>query len=211
MLLHLVKKDFLLIKKYILIMMVITIAIPVFIMWRTPEIVGFIAFLISVIFAEFMLYQCISMKEIKYPKADAFLCATPYSRNEIVIARYIFLLLIFAYCVFAYSALNFIFPQIELLSLSNVLLALLISAILFGICTPVQYKIGYEKTKYLFTIVIVATPFILPSLKNVSLNLNVFASLSVLTQNLILLGTIVIVLGISLFASISIYQKKELL
>ncbi|MCS4465621.1 ABC-2 transporter permease [Clostridium botulinum] len=119
-------------------------------MWRTPEFLGFGAFLISTIFAEFMLYQYVSMTELKYPKADALLCATPYSRRSIVAARYIFLLLIFVYCVLAYSIVSLILPQVKLLSLSNVLAVMLISAILFGVYTPIQYKLGYEKTKYFF-------------------------------------------------------------
>ncbi|APQ95707.1 ABC-2 transporter permease [Clostridium botulinum] len=212
MLISLVKKDILLVKKYMLVMMIITIAIPIFIMWRTPEFLGFGAFLISTIFAEFMLYQYVSMTELKYPKADALLCATPYSRRSIVAARYIFLLLIFVYCVLAYSIVSLILPQVKLLSLSNVLAVMLISAILFGVYTPIQYKLGYEKTKYFFSIVIVATPFMLPTLTKlwISLDLSWLSSTPSFLWNLIMIAMIILVLGVSVITSINIYEKKEL-
>lgn len=37
MLFHLVKKDFLIVKKYVLIMLVAAIAIPPIMLWRAPE------------------------------------------------------------------------------------------------------------------------------------------------------------------------------
>lgn len=212
MLVSLVKKDILIVKKYIFMMMIMTIAIPIFIMWRMPEFSGFSAFLISTIFAEFMLYQYVSMKELKYPKADALLCAAPYPRRTIVAARYTFVLLIFAYSALSYGILSLIFPQIKFLSLSNVLTVLLILTTLFGVYAPVQYKLGFEKTKYFFTIVIVATPFLLPALmkQGVTQNLNWLSSMSLLVRILIMIAIIILVLSVSLITSVKIYEKKEL-
>ncbi|NFD77375.1 ABC-2 transporter permease [Clostridium botulinum] len=212
MLISLVKKDILLVKKYMLIMMIIAIAIPIFIMWRIPEFLGFSAFLISTIFAEFMLYQYVSMAELKYPKADALLCATPYPRHSIVVARYIFLLLIFTYSILAYSIVALILPGIKFLSLSNVLAVMLISAILFGVYTPIQYKLGYEKTKYFFSIVIVGTPFLLPTLAKlrILLDFSWLSSTPSFLWNLIMIAIIILVLSVSVITSIKIYEKKEL-
>ncbi len=213
MLISLMKKDILLVKKYMLMMMIVAMAIPIFIMWRMPEFLGFSAFLVSTIFAEFMLYQYVSMAELKYPKADALLCATPYPRRTIVAARYTFLLLIFAYCILAYSVVALIFPQIEFLSLSSILTVLLISTTLFGVYTPIQYKLGYEKTKYFFSIVIVATPFLLPTLTKlpISLELNELSSMHSSDWILITTAIIIVVLSVSVITSIKIYEKKELL
>ncbi|QUH21365.1 ABC-2 transporter permease [Alkaliphilus sp. B6464] len=213
MLISLVKKDILLVKKYMLVMMIVTTAIPIFIMWRAPEFLGFSAFLILTIFAEFMLYQYVSMAELKYPKADALLCATPYPRHTIATARYTFLLLIFAHCILSYSVVALIFPQIEFLSLSNVLTVLLISTTIFSVYTPIQYKLGYEKTKYFFSIVIVATPFLLPTLTKlpISLELNGLYSMPSYARILIMTAIIIVVLSVSITTSIKIYEKKELL
>lgn len=213
MLLHLVKKDILLVKKYFLFTMLVVVVIPLFIMLRIPEFLGFNAFLISVIFAEFMLYQYVSMAEMKYPKATALLCGTPYPRSMLVKARYAFLLLIFAYCYVAYTVLALFVPKVEYLTPLSILTSLLILTILFGIYTPIQYKLGYEKTKYFFSIVIVATPFILPGLSNVDIKLN-FSELSampMLAKYLILIVAVIAILCISLIVSIKIYSKKDLL
>ena len=48
MLLHLVKKDFLIVKKYVLIMLVAAIAIPPVMLWRAPEYGGVMGFILSV-------------------------------------------------------------------------------------------------------------------------------------------------------------------
>ena len=74
MLLHLVKKDFLIVKKYVLIMLVAAIAIPPVMLWRAPEYGGVMGFILSVIFAVFMLLQYVSLKEYQCPKASALLC-----------------------------------------------------------------------------------------------------------------------------------------
>lgn len=213
MLLHLVKKDILLVKKYLLFMLLVVIAFPLFIMARNPEFLGFNTFLISVIFTEFMLYQYVSIAEMKYPKATALLCGTPYSRSMLIKARYAFLLLIFTYCYVAYTVLALFVPKVEYLTLLSILTALLISTILFGVYTPIQYKLGYERTKYFFSIVIVATPFILPALSNVDIRLDFIelSAMSLLTKCLILIVAVIAILCISLIVSIKIYSKKDLL
>ena len=78
MLLHLVKKDFLIVKKYVLIMLVAAIAIPPVMLWRAPEYGGGMGFILSVIFAVFMLLQYVSLKEYQCPKASALLCAAHF-------------------------------------------------------------------------------------------------------------------------------------
>ncbi|MGN8842818.1 ABC-2 transporter permease [Niallia sp. HCP3S3_B10] len=213
MLLHLVKKDILLVKKYLLFMLLVVIAFPLFIMARNPEFLGFNNFLISVIFTEFMLYQYVSIAEMKYPKATALLCGTPYSRSMLIKARYAFLLLIFTYCYVAYTVLALFVPKVEYLTLLSTLTALLISTILFGVYTPIQYKLGYERTKYFFSIVIVATPFILPALSNVDIRLDFIelSAMSMLAKCLILIVAVIAILCISLIVSIKIYSKKDLL
>ena len=77
MLFYLVKKDFLLIKKYLPIIMLIPFAIPVMMMIQASQFLGLSAFIMSVVFTVFMLYQYVLMAEMKYPKAEALLCATP--------------------------------------------------------------------------------------------------------------------------------------
>lgn len=90
MLFHLVKKEFLIVKKYVLIMLIAAILIPPVMRWRTPEFAGTFGFILSVIFSIFMLLQYVSLKEYQFPKAAMLLCATPFSRSIMVLSKYIF-------------------------------------------------------------------------------------------------------------------------
>ncbi|MBX4267124.1 ABC-2 transporter permease [Clostridium estertheticum] len=213
MLFHLVKKDFLLIKKYLLLMILIPIAIPILMMIQSSQLLGLSSFVMSVIFTVFMLYQYVLMAEMKYPKAEALLCATPYSRSTLVKARYVFLLLLFAYCCVAYNVLALLFAKIEYLTPSTYLIAMLISVILFGIYTPIQYKLGFEKTKYFFVLVIMGAPFLMVLLikANIKLNFTGLSAITILVQYLISIVAIIAIIFISMNVSIKIYSKKELL
>ncbi|GCD11591.1 ABC-2 transporter permease [Clostridium tagluense] len=219
MLLHLVKKDFLLVKKYLPLFVILPFAIPLLIMiqashlTQVSQFLGLIAFVLSVIFAVFMLYQYVLMAEMKYPKAEALLCSTPYSRSALVKARYAFLLLIFAYCCVAYNLLALLFAKIEYLTPFSYLIALLISVILFGVYTPLQYKLGFEKTKYFFMILIMGSPFSLTLLikANIKLDFTRFSAMPMFVQYLIPIVAIIAILFISMKVSIKIYLKKELI
>lgn len=64
MLIHLVRKDFLIVKKYVLLMLAVCVIIPPFMMWRTDAAyVGAMSFVLSAIFSVFMLLQYVSSKE----------------------------------------------------------------------------------------------------------------------------------------------------
>ena len=218
MLLQLVKKDFLLIKKYWLLLAILPFISIALVLVQSSHLIqvsqflGLIAFVLSVIFTIFMLYQYVLVAELKYPKAEALLCSTPYSRCSLVKARYTFLLLIFAYCCVAYNVLALLFAKIKFLTPFNYLIALMICVILFGIYTPVQYKLGYEKTKYFFMIVIMGSPFILTLLikVNIKVNFTGVSAMPMFLQYLIPIVAIIAILFISMNISIKIYSKKEL-
>ena len=87
----------------------------------------------------------------------------------------------------------------------------LIISVFIGIYLPIQYKFGYEKTKFAFGVIIVASPFILPLLMRAgSLNLSF---LSMFSPYLVYGGIVLIgfaVLAISASLSIKIYDKADL-
>ena len=99
----LLKKDFLIVKKYVLIMLVVIALIPPVMRWRTPEFTGAFGFILSVIFGVFMLLQYVSLKEYQFPKAAILLCATPFSRKAIVSSKYIFCMAIYAICCIVFE------------------------------------------------------------------------------------------------------------
>lgn len=103
MLFNLIKKDILIVKKYVLIMLVAAVLIPPFMLWRAPEYTGVLGFMLSVILCIFMLLQYVSLKEYQFPKAATLLCATPFSRNMIVLSKYIFCIANFVACCIIYA------------------------------------------------------------------------------------------------------------
>lgn len=93
---HLVRKDFLIVKKYVLLMLAICVFIPPFMMWRIDATyVGSMSFILVAIFSVFMLLQYVSLKENQYAKASTLLCATPYPRKLLVLSKYVLGLLIY--------------------------------------------------------------------------------------------------------------------
>ena len=86
-----------------------------------------------------------------------------------------------------------------------------IVSVFIGIYLPIQYKFGYEKTKFALGVIIMASPFILPLLMRAgSLNLNF---LSMFSPYLVYGGIVLIgfaILAISASLSIKIYDKADL-
>lgn len=211
MLFALIKKDFLIVKKYVLIMLLFIFLIPPFMRWRTPEFTGVLGFVLSVIFAVFMLLQYVSLKEYQSPKAATLLCATPFTRKAMVLSKYIFCMAIYVICCIAFGIETLIIPGLGTADITMFALMFLVTALFIGLYLPVQYKLGYEKTKFAFVVVIMASPIILPVLMRME-NLDL-AFLSALSPYLICGGIVLIgfvVLAISAALSVKIYDKADL-
>jgi hypothetical protein len=211
MLFSLLKKDFLIVKKYVLIMLVAAVLIPLFMLWRAPEYTGVLGFMLSVIFCVFMLLQYVSLKEYQFPKAATLLCATPFSRGMIVLSKYIFCVIAYAICCVIYGIETLIVPELGSLDIKLFVLMFLLTSAFISVYLPVQYKLGYEKTRFTFVVVIMASPIILPQLmkmENVNLNF-----LSLLSPIFAYGGIILLSFGIlivSVFLSIRFYSSVDL-
>ena len=213
MLFHLIKKDVLIVKKYVLIMLVLAVLIPPFMLWRIPQLqyAGILGFMVSVNFCVLMLLQYVSLKEYQFPKAATLLCATPYSRRMIVLSKYIFCMIIYAACCLIYGIETLVVPELGSCDIKLFVLMFFIISVFISIYLPVQYKLGYEKTKFAFVVVIMAFPFILPQLmimENVNLDF-----LSLLSPILAYGGIALLSLGIlivSIFLSMKFYNSADL-
>lgn len=212
MLFSLVKKDFIIVKKYILLMLSVTIVIPLFMLWRVPEFAGAMGFVLSVIFSVFMLVQYVSQKENQYPKAAALICATPYPRSLFILSKYAFCICIFIVTCIIFGIETLIFPKLGTFDYKMPIRMFLFVSIFFGVYFPIQYKLGYEKTKFAFLIVIMTSPFVFPQLlkMNNKMNLNFLNTIKpmILYGGISLLGIIAFV--VSAFISIRIYNKTDL-
>lgn len=147
-----------LIKKYVLIMLASAVLIPPFMLWRAPQYTGVLGFMLSVIFCVFMLLQYVSLKEYQFPKATTLLCAAPYSRRMIVLSKYIFCMAIYSICCVIYGIETLIVPGLGPCDIKLFVLMFFIISVFIGIYLPIQYKLGYEKTKFAFVVVIMASP-----------------------------------------------------
>ena len=211
MLFALLKKDFLIVKKYVLIMLLFIFLIPPFMRWRTPEFTGVLGFVLSVIFAVFMLLQYVSLKEYQSPKAATLLCATPFTRKAMVLSKYIFCMAIYVICCIAYEIETLVIPGLGTADITMFALMFLVTALFIGVYLPVQYKLGYEKTKFAFVVVIMASPIILPLLMRMDgLNLGFLSMLSpyLICGGIVLIGFMFLAISASL--SVKIYTKADL-
>ena len=211
MLFHLVKKEFLIVKKYVLIMLIAAILIPPVMRWRTPEFAGTFGFILSVIFSIFMLLQYVSLKEYQFPKAATLLCATPFSRSMMVLSKYIFCMIIYIACCIIFGIETLLIPGLGTWDIGLFILMFFVTSVFIGIYLPVQYKLGYEKTKFAVAVIIVASPFITPVLMRMdTVNLDYFVSIPAhIVYGGVLAGGSIILL-LSSMLSIKIYNETDL-
>lgn len=114
-------------------------------------------------------------------------------------------------CCIIFGIETLLIPGLGTADIKLFTLMFLVIAVFIGIYLPVQYKLGYEKTKFAFAAIIVASPFILPLLMRMeSLNLNFLATFSpyLIYGGFVLLG--LVVLAISAGVSVKIYDKADL-
>lgn len=211
MFIHLIKKDILIAKKYAILVIAFGIAIPLFFLWRVQTYSDVLGFILAVVFSEFMFCQYLSMKESQYSKAAALLCSTPYPRSMMVISKYIIFVMIFIYCTIAYGIETVLFPQIGQFNLKYILMVFLLVSIVYSVYMPIQYHLGYEKTKIFFMVIIMLTPFGLPVLlKYGNIDFSFWLKYPSLLVGAMELIISVGVLMLSLAITIGIYKKKEL-
>lgn len=213
MLYNLVLKDFLLAKKYFIFLIIIAAGAPIFVTASVKfSSGGFLELFIAALYLEHMLLGTVSVAEEKY-KGSTLLCATPYTRNTLVKAKYLFSLVIFIFTYIIYLITASVVPMgIAKVNVFTLGLSLLFITIIWGIIIPVQYQFGYEKTKYTSIIIIFISIFAVPNIvkwlnfENISIQI----SLPGIIQNLLPYFLVLLIGFISMTVSLHIYSKKDL-
>lgn len=193
------------------IMLAAAVLIPPFMLWRVPEYAGILGFMLSVIFCVLILLQYISLKEYQFPKAASLLCAATFSRKMMVLSLYIFCIAVYVVCCTIYTIEALIIPGLDTMNAAMFFLMFLVTSVLISIYLPIQYKLGYEKTKFAFTVVIIASPFLLPQLmKMENFNLNFLSEFSpiLICGSVLLLSCMI--LAVSAALSIKFYNRTDL-
>lgn len=211
MLLNLIKKDLILAKKYLFFMFIFAIGAPIFIEVKTNFMSeGFLGFFITVLFIQYMLFNTVSMLEYKSNGA-VLLCTTPYTRNALVKAKYLLILIIFVFSYILYTVTSFLAPiDIPMLSISAVGISLLIITIFFGIYIPIQYQLGFEKTKYIAAALIFISPFIFTNIVKLVQQNNIGLQIRLPFENLFPYFIALVIGSASMIVSTHIYSRKDL-
>lgn len=213
MLYELIKKDFIIIKKYVLLMLIVALVIPLFMSYRVPQLAGPMNFVITEGFSVFMLLMYVSTKEFQFPKASALLCSTPYPRKLVVMSKYGFCVVIFAVCTIIYSIESMLIPQIGSINFEAAAIVFIGISLLISVYLPVQFKLGYEKTRFFFIVIIMAFPFVIPQLYK--MNGYSFSSFLDTIPNAVLCAIALIIsiilITVSIVISVKIYSKKDLI
>lgn len=214
MMFSLVKKDFLLVKRELLISIIFSIVGIIFIGSNSNVYVRTSSFFLISIIIEYILTGTVWKKEYKH-KGDVLLCTTPYTRKVLVKTEYLFVFIIFICIYIIYAIITIITPfNIPKLNIFDVGIALLIISVFFNISIPILYKVGYVKMSYILTMIVMIIPFVGPYiikwLQSNNINFSHITSLPRIVQNLTPYVLTLIITLISMSLSISIYSKKDL-
>lgn len=204
----LIKKDFMLLKKYVLFIIVIVFALPAAFASKSNEVnivQSTLAFAFEVIYSEFLICRYLSMKEYQYPKTASFLCTLPYTRNMQVASKYLIYFIVFVFCCAAYWIDTLFVPNLIKLSSELVIPVLFAASILYSVYMPVQYQFGYDKSKLIFMFLLIAFPLLIAN-ANTTMIMEILSKISFP----IMLISALAALALSVMASVKIFNGKEL-
>jgi ABC-2 type transport system permease protein len=120
-------------------------------------------------------------------------------------------MVIYFICCIAYEIETLIIPGLEMADISLFAFMFLVTSVFVGLYLPVHYKLGYEKTRFIFMVVIIVSPIILSLLMRMeSLNMDFLSTLSpyLICGGIIFVGLVVLAISASL--SMKIYEKTDL-
>lgn len=204
----LIKKDFMLLKKYVLFIIVIVFALPVAFAAKSSEVnivQSTLAFAFEVIYSEFLICRYLAMKEYQYPKAASFLCTLPYTRNMQVASKYLIYFIVFVFCCVAYWIDTLFTPNLIKLNVEFIIPVLFAASILYSIYMPVQYQFGYDKSKLIFMFLLIAFPLLIAN-TNTTMIMEILSKITFPVMLILALAALLL----SVISSINIFNEKEL-
>lgn len=204
----LIKKDFMLLKKYVLFIIVIVFALPAALAAKSNEVnmvQSTMAFAFEVIYSEFLICRYLAMKEYQYPKTASFLCTLPYTRNMQVASKYLIYFIVFAFCCTAYWIDTLFVPNLVKLNSELIIPVLFAASVLYGIYMPVQYQFGYDKSKLIFMFLLIAFPLLIANI-NMATVMEFLSNITIPVMLILALAA----LALSVMVSAKIFNGKEL-
>ena len=103
-------------------------------------------------------------------------------------------------------------PLQGMLSIGLVSGMFLVFSIFIGIFLPVQFKFGYDKTKFIFMLIIMFSPILIPQLAKIGTGfpLNFISSIAPIILNAVVVLASILLLTVSSVISIKILENKDL-
>lgn len=195
-LINLIKKDFLLIKKYLIVMLVFSIIAPIIISARTPELQtnGLILYVLLTLMLTFMTYHMISMEEMKQ-KGMVYIQTTPMSNSLIALSKITVVTISFITITFVYIVLS----KIELIKvgsvgLKEIMITFMLIEVFISIYIPLTFKLGYVKLQMVSAGIIFISPFLMGILsKSLNDNATIFLKMKDISNNLLFIISITII------------------
>jgi len=195
-------KDILNFKKQWLVMLFLLIFYSVFaVLNDSPEMVGFMMVLLSLI---------LPMTAFAYDeqsKWDRYALSMPVSRTEIVLSRYLFLLLLVVLLSLFAFFLNFCMGVAPGEAFSSTALFSALSLLMGAVSFPVLFRFGPEKTRLLMVLVILIPTVGLMLLERAGLLPEELPAFGDLLPFFLPAALLLFVL--SFFLSVQIYKRKE--
>lgn len=214
MLIHLVFKDLLIVKKYILLVFLVAACVPPFLLWRNPELASVLGLVFSIVFGVLMPLMYLGEKENKYANATLLLAATPYPRKWMVVSKYLVCLLMFCACTLIFWLETLIFPSLDGFNAALAAVLFFIVSLFLSLYLPLYYKIGHDNTKYVFVVVIMAVPILTGALdKMPGLSAGLREIMATLTPPLFFAALIVgslALLAVSAILAVRFYERTDL-
>ena len=169
MLIPLIKKDLMIVKGYSLGVVAIAIGLPLLLAWRQPQMGGMISLLMAVLISSVAFkFSYIRKKKINIREQLLYFLQLPIQKGKWLFQN------IHCTLLFIRSAVSRIWlkckfiPELKLDNFAQAAaLVFLIQAFGMGIFLPIQYKFGYEKTKFVCFLLFLS-PVIIDITKRIS-------------------------------------------
>lgn len=216
MMISLLKKDYMIAKLQILFMIgFVILALPFLGMRMQSGVIGgYVLYFILLFTFVLLLTNTISIAEATNGRALAYLCATPYSRTQLVREKYLFDISLVVIYNILYFAESLFVKQVE--SMNGYVAGAFILVVIIFRCVyiPIEIKLGYEKAKFASMLAVMVFPFALPMIFNkidfTKINLDFIEKIPVLVRYGIVYGVMLLVIFISCTVATRIFEKKEL-
>ncbi len=217
MLLHLLKKDFLLVRKSALLMLLVLIGLPLFMVWQSfgnlpDEDIIMFASIFAPIFASTVLMNYLFANESKYSLAAGLLVVASYPRSSLVLSKYAFCLVVYVVNALIVGLESFLLYGLGGVSMGLLALVFFIITVMFGLYIPAVYKFGYQKTGTVFSVVIILSPMLLSRLmkSNAADFLSALSDIPAVTWTVLLFVAGAVIFVLSAAASLRIYNRQDL-